>query len=54
MELNLFDARNRLIVEGCVTRLGKKEPQYKIRPSGEEWEFAKEVCKKLKFFLKDN
>lgn len=41
-----------LLYKDGFTRLSHKEPQYKTLPSPEEWEFAKEVCGKLKPFYK--
>ncbi|WOH10909.1 hypothetical protein DCAR_0830386 [Daucus carota subsp. sativus] len=41
-----------LLYKDVFTRLSHKEPQYKTLPSPEEWEFAKEVCGKLKPFYK--
>ncbi|KAL1300658.1 hypothetical protein AAHE18_18G197700 [Arachis hypogaea] len=39
-----------LLYRDVFPRLRQKEPQYKIVPSNEEWELAKEICDRLKLF----
>ena len=39
-----------LLYKDVFTRLGVRDSQYKLTPSREEWEFAQDGCKRLKFF----
>ena len=41
-----------LLYKDVFTRLGVRDSQYKLTPSREEWEFAQDVCGRMKFFYK--
>lgn len=41
-----------LIYKDVFIRLSKRDAQYQSLPSEREWGFAKDVCQKLKFFLR--
>ena len=39
-----------LVYKDVFPRLKQREPQYKTLPTDEEWNFAKEICERLKIF----